>query len=92
VGNAILSLIGCVLNAMAFWWGYNLWQNPFFAAEASPHEVDEAVVTVLQPNAEWVETREERVVTEEGSMSGSQLGLLGDGITIDKDQVQMVQI
>lgn len=82
LGNAILSFFGMLLNGMAVYWGFQLWRNPFFAGEASPNDVEDSVV-VHQPNAQGVETRQERLP----SMGNSH-----DAKDIDKEEVRMVQI
>ena len=79
LGNAILSCLGMLLNGLAVLWGYQLWRNPYFAAESSGNgELDQAVV-VQQPDAD-VETREERLPS------------MGDSHDAKKGDVHMVQV
>jgi hypothetical protein len=39
VANAVLSLLGVILNFLAFWWGLALWRNDYFAALESANQV-----------------------------------------------------
>jgi len=46
IPNMILSFVGVILNTLAFWFGYQLWQNPYFAAISSANEVTIDIVHI----------------------------------------------